>query len=200
MKSLLDFVPLIVFFYLYKTVDPADTAHPLLKLTGAAGAGNNHVLAATAGLVLATVAVYGYFLVSQKFRLQRQQWFVLAMTLVFGGITLALSDDYYIRLKAVLINAAFGIGILASPLFLGRQPAVRKLFESVLVLSPQGWQRFNWAFAAMFFLLAVLHAFFAFVFAGGRYWGEFTAFGDMAVMLACLAVMFFVLRRHFRAG
>ncbi|RIW82582.1 septation protein A, partial [Acinetobacter baumannii] len=28
MKALLDFVPLIIFFYLYKTVDPADTQHP----------------------------------------------------------------------------------------------------------------------------------------------------------------------------
>lgn len=199
MKALLDFIPLIVFFYLYKTVDPADSDYPLLRLLGAAGNGNNHVLAATAGLILATVAVYGYFLVSQKFRLQRQQWFVLAMTLVFGGITLALSDDYYIRLKAVLINAAFGIGILVSPLFFGREPAVKKLFGSVLDLTAQGWQKLNLAFSAMFFLLAALHGLFAFVLAGGRYWGEFTAFGDMLVMLACLMAMFFVLRKHFKA-
>ncbi|MFW1920168.1 septation protein A, partial [Acinetobacter baumannii] len=37
MKALLDFVPLIIFFYLYKTVDPTDTQHPLLKLIGSAG-------------------------------------------------------------------------------------------------------------------------------------------------------------------
>ncbi|EXS96836.1 putative intracellular septation domain protein, partial [Acinetobacter baumannii 45002_8] len=42
MKALLDFVPLIIFFYLYKTVDPADTQHPLLKLIGSAGGVDNN--------------------------------------------------------------------------------------------------------------------------------------------------------------
>lgn len=37
MKALLDFVPLIIFFYLYKTVDPKDTDHQLLQLIGSAG-------------------------------------------------------------------------------------------------------------------------------------------------------------------
>ncbi|PSJ81408.1 inner membrane-spanning protein YciB [Neisseria iguanae] len=200
MKALLDFLPLIVFFYLYKTVEPTDTNHPLLQLTGAAGSGNNHVLAATAGLIIATVLMYGYQLVKQKFRLARQQWFVLAMTVVFGGVTLALSDDYYIRLKAVLLNAAFGAGMLISPLFFSdRRAAVQKMFDSVLVLSPDGWKKLNWAWAGMFFLLATLHAFFAFMFADGKYWGEFTAFGDLIVMFSCIGIMFFVLRKHFKS-
>ncbi|WP_416192628.1 inner membrane-spanning protein YciB [Neisseria sp. CCUG12390] len=199
MNALLDFIPLIVFFYLYKTVEPTDTQHFLLQLTGAAGTDNNHVLAATAGLIAATVLVYGYHLVKQKFRLERQQWLVLAMTVVFGGVTLALSDDYYIRLKAVLLNTAFGVGMLLSHFFFkDRRSAVQKMFGSVLVLPPEGWKKLNWAWAGMFFLLAALHAFFAFVYAGGRYWGEFTAFGDMIVMFSCMAVMFFVLRKHFK--
>ncbi|WP_373753128.1 inner membrane-spanning protein YciB [Neisseria weixii] len=200
MKALLDFLPLIVFFYLYKTVEPTDTNHPLLQLTGAAGSDNNHVLAATAGLIIATVLVYGYQLVKQKFRLERQQWLVLAMTVVFGGVTLALSDDYYIRLKAVLLNAAFGLGMLVSHFFFNdRRSAVQKMFDSVLVLSADGWKKLNWAWAGMFFLLAALHAFFAFVFAGGRYWGEFTAFGDLIVMFSFMGIMFFVLRKHFKS-
>ena len=35
----------------------------------------------------------------------------------FSGITLALSDAFYIMLKAVLINGAFALGLLISPLF-----------------------------------------------------------------------------------
>ncbi len=53
MKALLDFVPLIIFFYLYKTVDPKDTEHPLLHLIGSAGGiDNNNILVATAGLII----------------------------------------------------------------------------------------------------------------------------------------------------
>jgi Intracellular septation protein A len=98
MKALLDFVPLIIFFYLYKTVDPKDTQHPLLQLIGSAGGvDNNNILVATSGLIISMLVVYGALFVMQKFRLDKQQWIVLFMTVIFGGITLMLSDDFYIR-------------------------------------------------------------------------------------------------------
>ena len=123
MKALFDYIPLILFFVLYKTTEPTDSNHPILQLIGASGgADNNHILVATAGLIAATIAVYGYLFISQKFRPEKQQWFGLLMTVVFGGITLALSDAFYIMLKAVLINAAFAIGLLISPLFTNDLP------------------------------------------------------------------------------
>ncbi|MDH2273504.1 inner membrane-spanning protein YciB [Moraxella porci] len=200
MKALFDYIPLILFFVLYKTTEPTDSNHPILQLIGASGgADNNHILVATAGLIAATIAVYGYLFISQKFRLEKQQWFVLLMTVVFGGITLALSDAFYIMLKAVLINAAFAIGLLISPLFTkDKSPIIKRLFEPVFDLTHAGWQRLNLAWVAMFGTMAGLHAFFAFVFADGKYWGEFTAFGDMIVMFGFIAVMFFSLRRHIR--
>lgn len=84
MKALLDFVPLIIFFYLYKTVDPVDTQHPLLKLIGSAGGvDNNNILVATTGLIISMLVVYGA-LYHAKFRLDKQQWIVLFMTVIFG--------------------------------------------------------------------------------------------------------------------
>ncbi|MFB6349787.1 inner membrane-spanning protein YciB [Moraxella marmotae] len=199
MKALFDYIPLIVFFVLYKTTDPADSNHPLLQLIGTAGKDNNHILVATLGLIATTIAVYGYLFISQKYRLEKQQWFVLLMTVVFGGLTLALSDAFYIMLKAVLINLAFAVGFLISPLFSqDKSPIVKRLFVSVFDLTAKGWQRLNLAWAGLFLLMAALHTFFAFIFANGKYWGEFTAFGDMMVMFAFLAVMLFCLRKHIR--
>lgn len=199
MKALFDFIPLIVFFGLYKSVDRTNPNHPLLRLFGlGGGVDNNHILVATLGLIVATVLVYGYLFIKQR-KLDKQQWFVLAMTVVFGGITLALKDDYYIRLKAVLINLAFAFGIALSPVIIkGRQPIVKKLFDPVLELSLTGWQKLNLAWAGLFVLQACLHGFFAFVFAGGEYWGEYTAFGDIIVMVVFVITMFVVLRRHFK--
>jgi intracellular septation protein A len=39
---------------------------------------------------------------------------VLFMTVIFGGITLMLSDDFYIRLKAVILNLIFAGAFLLS--------------------------------------------------------------------------------------
>ncbi|MDO4896113.1 MAG: septation protein IspZ [Moraxella sp.] len=200
MKSLFDFIPIIIFYVLYKTTEKTDTNHPLLTIFGlSGGVDNNHILVGTLGLVLATTLVYGYLFISQKFRLDKQQWLVLLMTIVFGGLTLALSDDYYIRLKAVLINLAFALGILISPFFIkDNKPIMRKAFGHILVLSDKAWVKFNLAWVGLFALMAGLHAFFAFVFMGGEYWGEFTAFGDIIVMMSFMVGMFVVLRKHFK--
>ena len=202
MKALLDFVPLIIFFYLYKTVDPKDTEHPLLRLIGSAGGiDNNNILVATSGLIMSMLVVYGALFVIQKFRLEKQQWIVLFMTVIFGGVTLMLSDDFYIKLKAALLNIIFSGAFLLSPYFgKERKPLIKRLFGPIFNLSDAGWINLNFAWAAMFALMSFLHVFFAFLFMDGKYWGEFTAFGDMIVMFSFIIIQFIVLRKYFKSS
>jgi intracellular septation protein len=201
MKALLDFVPLIIFFYLYKTVDPKDIDHPLLQLIGSPGGiDNNHILVATTGLIISMLLVYGALFVIQKFRLDKQQWIVLFMTVIFGGITLMLSDDFYIKLKAALLNLVFAGAFLLSPYFMkDKKPLIQRLFGPIFHLTAKGWKNLNFAWAAMFILMSCLHVFFAFLFSNGKYWGEFTAFGDMIVMFSFIIVQFIVLRKYFKS-
>ncbi|MGE8560556.1 MAG: inner membrane-spanning protein YciB [Acinetobacter sp.] len=201
MKALLDFVPLIIFFYLYKTVDPKDTEHPLLQLIGSAGGiDNNNILVATSGLIISMLVVYGALFIMQKFRLDKQQWIVLFMTVIFGGVTLMLSDDFYIRLKAVLLNIIFAAAFLLSPYFMkDKKPLIQRLFGPIFNLTEQGWKNLNFAWAGMFIFMSCLHIFFAFLFLGGKYWGEFTAFGDMIVMFSFIIIQFIVLRKYFKS-
>lgn len=200
MKAILDYIPLIVFFYLYKTTDETNPNHPLLDLFGLTGATtNNHIIVATLGLSLATLMVYGFLFINQRFHLEKQQIFVLLMTIIFGGLTLALRDDFYIRLKAVLINLGFAVGLASSPLFLkNKESAIQKFFSPVFELSASGWQKLHWSWVGFFGLMASLHAFFAFVLMNGKYWGEFTAFGDMIVMIIFMMGMFYALRKNIR--
>ena len=202
MKPLLAFVPLIIFFYLYKTVDPKNTDHPLLHLIGSAGGvDNNNILVATTGLIISMLVVYGALFFMQKFRLDKQQWIVLFMTVIFGGVTLMLSDDFYIKLKAALLNIIFSGAFLLSPYF-GKEPKplIKRLFGPIFNLSDSGWINLNFAWAAMFALMSFLHVFFAFLFMDGKYWGEFTAFGDMIVMFSFIIIQFIVLRKYFKSS
>ena len=202
MKALLDFVPLIIFFYLYKTVDPKNTDHPLLQLIGSAGGvDNNNILVATTGLIISMLVVYGVLFFMQKFRLDKQQWIVLFMTVIFGGVTLMLSDDFYIKLKAALLNIIFSGAFLLSPYFgKERKPLIKRLFGPIFNLTDSGWINLNFAWAAMFALMSFLHVFFAFLFMDGKYWGEFTAFGDMIVMFSFIIIQFIVLRKYFKSS
>lgn len=200
MKALFDYLPIIIFFYFYKTTEPTDRQHPLLELVGSSGnLDQNHILVATCALLISTVVVYGILFFYQKFKLEKMQWFIVIMAIVFGGITLAFSDVTYIKLKAVILNVGIGIGFLVTPLFnKERMPIIQKLLGSVLELTPKGWHKLNWAWCGQFFLLAGLHYFFGFLYMNGQYWGEFTAFGDIIVSLSYLAVILFCLRRHFK--
>lgn len=202
MKALLDYIPLIIFFYFYKTTDPKNNHHPLLELVGSQGnADKNHILVATCALIIATVVVYGCQFVFQKFRLEKMQWFVLLSTLIFGGITLALSDDFYIKLKAVIINAGIGLAFLLTPYFTAdRQPIIRRMLDSALVMTPAQWFKLNLAWSGQFFILALLHVFFGFVYAQGQYWGEFTAFGDIIFSLSYMALLMFGVRKFFKSS
>jgi intracellular septation protein len=155
MKALLDYLPIIIFFYFYKTTDPKDSHHPLLQLVGSAGnTDQNHILVATCALLISTLVVYGCLFFFQKFKLEKMQWFIVVMSVIFGGITLVFSDVTYIKMKAIIINIGIGIGFLVTPLFnKERTPIIKKLLGSLLELSHQGWMRLNLAWCGQFFCL-----------------------------------------------
>ena len=150
---------------------------------------------------MSMLMVYGALFFMQKFRLDKQQWIVLFMTVIFGGVTLMLSDDFYIKLKAALLNIIFSGAFLLSPYFgKERKPLIKRLFGPIFNLSDSGWINLNFAWAAMFALMSFLHVFFAFLFMDGKYWGEFTAFGDMIVMFSFIIIQFIVLRKYFKSS
>ncbi|MFB2538560.1 MULTISPECIES: septation protein IspZ [unclassified Acinetobacter] len=200
MKTLLDYLPIIIFFYFYKTTDPKDNQHPILQTIGSAGnTDQNHILVATAALLIATLVVYGCLFIFQKFKLEKMQWFIVISSIIFGGITLALSDVTYIKLKAVIINAGVGSAFLFSAYFTkDKQPVIRKMFDPLLSMDEKGWHKLNLAWCGQFLILAILHILFGFVIAGGKYWGEFTAFGDIIFSLSYLGLMLFSVRKYFK--
>lgn len=201
MKSLLDFIPLFVFYYLLKTSDPKNPDHPLLNFFGYSGAtSGNDILVATAGLIISTILVYGSMFLYQKFKFDKQQWMILLLTVVMGGLTLLLRDPTYIKLKAVLINVVVAGVFLLSPFASKtKEPLARKMFEPVLVMTEQGWKYLNYAWVGLYLLVGALHVFFAFLYADGKYWGEFTVFGDILVCIVFIVLQFVILRKNIKS-
>ena len=73
------------------------------------------------------------------------------IVLVFGGLTLILHDELFIKLKPTIIYVLFG-GTLLAGLALGK-PLLGLLFESVFHLTEEGWRKLTWRWA-LFFLRA----------------------------------------------
>ena len=77
------------------------------------------------------------------------------IVLVFGGLTLVLHDDLFIKLKPTIIYILFG-GALLIGLALGK-PLLGLLFESVFNLTEEGWRKLTWRWALFFLFLAVVN-------------------------------------------
>jgi len=132
-KPLLDFGPLFVFFLV-------NTKWGLLP--------------ATATLVpLSVVAL----IVSWKLegRVSRVALFGTLAVIVFGGLTLAMRDETFIKVKLTVLYALFGL-VLTIGLVRGK-PLLKSLLGSNLRLTDAGWRLLTLRFALFFFFLAGLN-------------------------------------------
>ena len=77
------------------------------------------------------------------------------IVLIFGGLTLVLHDELFIKLKPTIIYVLFG-GALVGGLLFGK-PLLGIVFDSVFHLSEEGWRKLTWRWALFFFALAILN-------------------------------------------
>jgi intracellular septation protein len=78
-----------------------------------------------------------------------------AIVLVFGGLTLVLHDDLFIKLKPTIIYVLFGGTLLGGLAF--DKPLLGMVFDSVFHLREEGWRKLTWRWALFFLVLAVLN-------------------------------------------
>ena len=69
------------------------------------------------------------------------------IVLVFGGLTLFLHNDMFIKVKPTIIYALFG-GVLLGGLFFGK-PLLGIVFDSMFQLTEEGWRKLTIALGAV---------------------------------------------------
>lgn len=73
--------------------------------------------------------------------------------LVFGGLTLILQDELFIKLKPTIVNALFGL-ILLGGLVAGKS-FLKSLLGEAFKMTDEGWRKLTWRWALFFFFLAL---------------------------------------------
>ena len=93
-------------------------------------------------------------------------WFILrkiavmplvtgVVVLVFGGLTLWLQDDTFIKIKPTITNGLFAAVLLGGLLF--GQSLLKYVFGDVYKLRPEGWSRLTLNWGLFFVVLAVIN-------------------------------------------
>jgi intracellular septation protein len=159
MKQVLEFIPLIIFFAIYKMVD-------IYAATGS--------LIITTGLVLA----YNYF---KHGKAEKMQVITFVMVFIFGSLTLILHNDAFIKWKVTFIYALFAIALLISQ-FIFKKPIIKQMLGKELTLPDSVWSHLNIAWTLFFIVLSILNIYVAFNLAQ-EVWVNFKVFGLLGATL-----------------
>jgi intracellular septation protein len=180
MNALLEFLPLLVFFAVYKYVGGIEAVYP-----------------ATLAAIVATLLSTAWSWWRHR-RVARRQLVLLAVLIVLGGLTLALRDERYIKLKPTVVSWLSAAIFLGSQ-FLGDKPLIQRAFADALQAPPRAWRRLNMAWVAFFVALGTLNLYVARHFSTDV-WVDFKVFGILGLTLAFSVLQAFYLMRYDEAA
>src|SRR5262252_67218 len=175
LRPTVDYGPLGVFFAAYCVYD---------------------ILIATGAMLGATVVALSLSFILTR-RVAVTTLVTSAMILVFGGLTLWLSDESYLKLQSTLINCGFSLILFAAVAF--GWPVLRALFGPAMPMSDDGWRILSLRFALFFAGMAAANEAIARLLPT-TLWVDWNVFGQTGATLGFLALQLPLLNRHLLPG
>jgi len=115
------------------------------------------------------------------------------VVLVFGGLTLVLHDELFIKVKPTIIYALFG-GVLLGGLLFGK-PLLGTVLDSMFQLTEEGWRKLTLRWALFFFALAILNEI-VWRNTSTNVWVDFKVFGVMPLTFLFGALQVPLLKKY----
>ena len=171
-RLLLDLGPLLIFFAGFK----------YLGIFGAT--------AAFMAAVLLALAVG--WLVEKK--ISPMPLVTAVLVVIFGGLTLYLKNDMFIKMKPTVLYAFFGVTLIGGLAF--KRLFIKYVFAQAFDLDETGWRQLTWRWGLFFLVLAVLNEM-VWRNASTATWVAFKVWGIIPlIFLFALAQTPFVMKHH----
>jgi intracellular septation protein len=152
------------------------------------------IFAATGAFMVAVLVALAVAYVKTR-RIEIMPLVTAVIVIIFGGLTLFLHNDTFIKLKPTIIYLLFG-GTLMGGLLFGKT-FLGILFNSVFDLTEEGWRKLTWRWAFFFFVLAILNEIVWRNFSTDT-WVSFKLFGVVPLTFLFGAAQYPLLQRYAR--
>jgi intracellular septation protein len=200
MKLFLDFLPIILFFGVFKIADmnPDAAAHFATQHLGFAvsggmvGVDEAPVLLATLVVMVATLVQIALTLLMRK-KVDTMLWVTFGLIVVLGGATIWFHDPTFIKWKPSALDWAMALALWVSQAFFGKN-LLQVLVGQQIELPRPVWQRLNIAWIAFFALMGLLNLYVAYTYSTST-WATFKVFGLTGLMLVFMVAQGFYISR-----
>lgn len=172
MKFLFDLFPVVLFFAAFKIWD---------------------IYVATAVAIGATALQIAWLKLRRQ-KIPGMLWASLGIIVVFGGATLLLRDETFIKWKPTVLYWLFA-GVLAVSATLFGRNLIRMMLSPQMQLPAPLWERLNWSWVGFFAFMGCANLYVAYNFSTD-FWVNFKLFGGMGLMIAFVVVQSLVLSRY----
>ena len=172
MKFLFDIFPVVLFFVAFKLYD---------------------IYVATAVAIAATVVQIAWVWLRHR-KVDKMLWVSFGVIAVFGGATLVLQDETFIKWKPTVLYWLFA-GALAIAELGFRKNLIRAMMESQIALPEPVWRRLLASWIGFFAVMGAINLAVAFNFSTET-WVNFKLFGGIGLMLLFIVLQALMLARY----
>src|SRR4051794_18866670 len=174
MKLLLDFFPIILFFVAFKFAG---------------------IYVATGVAIVATVIQIAWLRYSTG-KIEAMQWVSLAVIVLFGGATIALQNETFIKWKPTVLYWLMGSALMAGQVVF-RKNLLKSVMGSQLELPEAAWRVANWSWIVFFAIMGAVNLWVAFHYDTDT-WVNFKLFGGLGLMMVFVVGQALYLGRYMK--
>lgn len=189
-KLLFDYIPLILFFLVYKVAG----MHPEASYTVAqsflgplvAGAGlkadQGPIMLATVVVIVATLCQILYLKVRGQ-KVDAMLWVTATIIVIMGGATIYFHDENFIKWKPTILYWVMAVMLAFTQYVLGKN-MMRQVMETQIKLPDPIWSRLGLAWILFFAVIGAINLVVAYVIYPGNLdaWVNFKVYGITALM------------------
>lgn len=176
MKFLFDFFPILLFFLAYKVYD---------------------IYVATAVAIAASFIQVGLHWLKHR-KIENSHLITLVILILFGGATLLLQDETFIKWKPSVVNWVFALVFLGSQ-FIGNKTIIERMMSKSISLPAAIWTKLNLSWVVFFIALGLINLYVVYNYDTDT-WVNFKLFGMMGLTIVFIIGQAFYMSRHMQTS